>query len=322
MLQVLKLIRLPNLITIALVQYLMRYFIIEPILKLGNFELQLSNVEFAMLLLSTVLLAAGGYVINEYFDRRSDLINQPNNVVLVRKLRRRWGIAFNFGLNLLAVGIGVWLSVHIGIYKLILIYLLAPLAFWMYSATLKKVFIVGNLLIASFVALVPLMVVLFEMPLLLRAYDASFLEMNAGLRNIFLWIGSYAYFTFFCFFLYKTIKDAVGYHGDIAGGNKSIPLLLGLKNLKYFIALLSLIILVPSSLIVFNHLGDQLSIVYYLVLIVLPFIILLVQAAFANQPEQFKLSSVLIRIIMLAGILYILVANYLITENFFLNNVF
>jgi 4-hydroxybenzoate polyprenyltransferase len=322
MIHLFKLIRLPNLITIALVQFLMRYFIMAPILKVKGFDLQLTNIEFMVLVLSTVLLAAGGYVINEYFDRRSDLINKPNEVVLVRKLKRRWGISINFLLNAIAVGLGLWLTIQIGIYKLGIIFLLVPLFFWIYSAYLKKIYLVGNLAVASFVALVPILVPIIEAPLFIAFYRESFLEINASLNNVYLWISSYAYFTFFSYLLYTTIKDAIGYHGDLEGGNKTIPVLLGLKNIKYFTSLIILIILAPSSMIVFKHLGDQISILYYLILIVLPLLVLLIQSILAKKPEHFRFSSVIIRIIMLAGILYILVANYLITENFFLNHVF
>jgi 4-hydroxybenzoate polyprenyltransferase len=35
-----------------------------------------------LLVLSTVLIAAGGYVINNILDQKTDAINKPNNVII------------------------------------------------------------------------------------------------------------------------------------------------------------------------------------------------------------------------------------------------
>ena len=82
MIAFLKLIRLPNLLIIAFTQYMIRLCLVEPSLDLSNMYIQMSDLEFALLVLATVFVAAGGYVINDYFDVRIDRINKPND--------RRW----------------------------------------------------------------------------------------------------------------------------------------------------------------------------------------------------------------------------------------
>jgi len=79
---VFSLIRFPNLLIIAFTQYAMRYLLMEPLLPSDTFELQFGNSQFALLVLSTMLIAAAGYIINDYFDTRADLINKPTRVVV------------------------------------------------------------------------------------------------------------------------------------------------------------------------------------------------------------------------------------------------
>lgn len=85
---ILQLIRLPNLLIVAFTQCLIRYCLIDPFLKVNNFSLQLSDFYFFILVLSTLLITAAGYAINDYFDTRTDRLNKPERVVIDRKISR------------------------------------------------------------------------------------------------------------------------------------------------------------------------------------------------------------------------------------------
>ena len=78
----LRLIRWQNLLIIALTQYMTRYFLIQPFYKLQQLQLQLSNLDFFLLVLVTVVIAAGGYIINDYFDVKIDFINKPDKQIV------------------------------------------------------------------------------------------------------------------------------------------------------------------------------------------------------------------------------------------------
>jgi len=113
MLPFIKLIRIQNLIIIATTQYLMRYAIIEPILKINKFELQFSDLNFFILVFSTVLLSAAGYVINDYFDTKTDTINRPNNVIVGRKISRRTAMSIHISFNIIGIIAGFYISYKI-----------------------------------------------------------------------------------------------------------------------------------------------------------------------------------------------------------------
>ena len=152
----LRLIRYRNLIIIALTQYMMRYFVIWPILKVNGFELQMDRWHFLLLVLSALLITAAGYVINDYFDTRTDMLNRPETVVVGRSVSRRSAMLLHIILNIAGVGLGIYLSLYIGILSLGVAYLLAAGLLWFYSTTYKRQFLIGNLIVAVFTAMVPL----------------------------------------------------------------------------------------------------------------------------------------------------------------------
>jgi len=85
----LKLIRWQNLLIIAATQYMMRLFIIEPILAVNGFEAQLDHLHFFLLVFSSMAITAAGYVINDYFDLKTDLLNRPSTVIVGKRISRR-----------------------------------------------------------------------------------------------------------------------------------------------------------------------------------------------------------------------------------------
>ena len=99
MINFLKLVRYKNLLIIVLTQYLMRFCIIRPILAVNDFELQFSELNFFFLVMATVVITAAGYVINDYFDTKTDLVNRPETVIIGKKMNRRWAIKWHLLLN-------------------------------------------------------------------------------------------------------------------------------------------------------------------------------------------------------------------------------
>ena len=100
--------RIENLIMIALTQYLLRYFVIQKIWMDHQFTLGLNDGLFAVLVLSTVLIAAGGYIINDYFDVKTDMINHPDTVVLDKVIKRRHAILFHIIFSTVGLLLGIF----------------------------------------------------------------------------------------------------------------------------------------------------------------------------------------------------------------------
>ncbi|HPX05845.1 MAG TPA: UbiA family prenyltransferase, partial [Tenuifilaceae bacterium] len=160
--QILQVVRTKNLLVVMATMYAMRFFIVAPLLQVKGMQLQLGEVPFLLLVLATVFIAAAGYVINDYFDTRADLINHPESVIVGRKIARRTAIILHLGLSLVGVVLGTVVSFLIGKPTYSIIFLLVAGMLWFYSTTYKRQFLIGNIIVAFLSALVPMLVLVFE----------------------------------------------------------------------------------------------------------------------------------------------------------------
>ncbi len=308
----LKLIRYPNLIIVVLTQYLMRWGIIEPMLEVNQFDLQLDSFHFFLLVLSTVCITAAGYVINDYFDTHTDLLNRPREVVVGTKIHRRFAMIFHVVLNVIGVGLGFYLSFHIGIPYLGLIFLLVSGVLWFYSTTYKRQFLMGNLIVAVLTALVPLMVVVFEIPLLNVEYKEVLLKHEMNFMYLFHWVLGFAFFAFMMNLMREIIKDIEDYEGDRVYGRKSLPVVLGVKASKNIVNTLILITIAGLNYMYFSHLEDTLTLIYFSLFLYIPFIFLIAKNVKATGRVDFEYIGNVLKVIMLFGVLYALVARHII----------
>lgn len=160
----LKLVRFPNLLIIALTQYFIRYAVLLPFFSETKLAAGFSHLDFFLLVLSTVFIAAAGYVINDYFDTRTDRINRPESVVIDRSIKRRVAMALHVLFNFIGIALGFYLGYKAGVYKLGLIHVFSAGLLWFYSTDFKKQFLIGNVVVSLLTATVPLVVPVFELP--------------------------------------------------------------------------------------------------------------------------------------------------------------
>lgn len=97
-----RLVRWPNLVFIALTQVLFEYCIYRGIYA-PLAETPGEARQFIFLVLASVLIAAAGYIINDYFDLNIDQVNKPGKVVVNVIISRRWVIFWHMCLSLLGL---------------------------------------------------------------------------------------------------------------------------------------------------------------------------------------------------------------------------
>jgi 4-hydroxybenzoate polyprenyltransferase len=316
---VLRLVRFPNLLIIAFTQYAMRYLIMEPLLPSSSFDLQFGDFQFALLVFSTMMIAAAGYIINDYFDTQADLINKPKRVVVGVTIHRREAMILHAVMNLMGIGIGVYLSFYIKLPSLSMVFLIATGLLWFYSTNYKRQFLVGNLAVSFLTGLVPLMVILFEIPLLNREYGEVMLRNNASFGYLVAWVGAFSFFAFVTTLIREVIKDAEDFEGDSAYGMKTVPIVLGTAWTK-----VSLMVMITGTLGALLYLFlkyivssvdplDYISLIYFALFLALPLLTLAIQVLLARDKRAYRRASLLIKLVMLAGILYSVVVFYLAT---------
>ncbi|MFH0757245.1 MAG: geranylgeranylglycerol-phosphate geranylgeranyltransferase [Bacteroidota bacterium] len=315
---ILLLIRFPNLIIVAATQYAMRYLIMDPLLPSREFELQFGNLQFFLLVLSTVFITAAGYIINDYFDTQADLINKPTRVVVGVEIGRRVAMILHAMLNIIGVGIGIYLGFYVKLPILSLVFLLATGLLWFYSTSYKRQFLVGNLSVAFLTGLVPLMAVLFEIPLLNKTYGQEMLLHNASFNYMFAWVGGFSFFAFLTTLIRELIKDTEDFEGDAAYGMRTVPIVLGAKWTMFIVLVLifgtiSLLIYILLKYILFSvEPADYFSLAYFIVLLLIPLVILAILILTAKSKKDYHRASSLIKLIMLTGILYSVMVFYLV----------
>lgn len=307
MLSFLKLIRIQNLLIIAFTQYMVRWCLLYPVLRLGGYQLEMSDLNFFLLSLSTVMIAAAGYIINDYFDVRIDKVNKPERMVIDKGVKRRVAMGAHTLINILAVLIALYVSWAVGNWKLVIIQIVCTAGLWLYSTNFKRQFLIGNFVIAAFTAMVPLVVGIYEWACHTK-YNTSF-----SLRDIS-WYSllGLSFFAFITTLLREIIKDIEDYEGDIAYGCKTLPIVLGIRTAQYIVVLLAvatMALLAYFQVTVFSQ--NMLSLYYFLIALQLPFLFLIYKTLTAKTKKQFRLAGNTAKFIMLMGVCYLFIIAFL-----------
>ena len=302
----LKLIRFPNLLLIAFTQYMMRYAVILPLAKLYGIEFQLSGFTFFCIVFSTMCTAAAGYAINDYFDVKTDRINRPGKVVVDRTIARRKTAMIHIILCAAGILSGGYVTWKTGIPELVLVYVLVSGMLWMYSSIYKRQFLIGNIIVALFSALVPLMALL-DIPPMYRFYGQFLLEQDANLNFAIFWILGVAAFAFLTTLSHEIIKDAEDFEGDAAYGCRSLPIVLGDRCTKWTIIGINSVIVVLLGLVYgcfLREMAGCFSFFYVVLLLITPVTFINWKLYQAVTSDDYRRAGNWLKLVMLAGIAY------------------
>ena len=323
----LHLIRMPNLLILAMTMILMRYAIIRPILNalmvemydapgiLSPMMLQTKWFDFIILVLSTVFITAGGYVINDYFDIQTDIINR-GTIIVGNTVPRRRAMMYHNILNILGVAGGFYVSWRIGYIWLGVFFILVSGLLYFYSATYKRQFLIGNIVVALLTAMVPLLVVLFEATPVYRYYSVVAVNFP-GVSLLFFWVGGFALFAFLTTLIREIVKDIEDFEGDSTFGRNTLPVVAGKTTSKIVVEILSAATIFLLYLVWFLYMRDMLTLGYITLFIFIPFIYVGIIVMRSETREKLHKASRTVKLIMLAGVLYSIVAGIIITTGNF-----
>ncbi|MBL4708125.1 MAG: geranylgeranylglycerol-phosphate geranylgeranyltransferase [Flavobacteriales bacterium] len=312
----LRLIRFPNLAIIALTQYAIRFGIIYPFLKQAELSLFLSEGLFALLVGATVLIAASGYIINDYFDVKLDHVNKPEQLIVGKSVSRRQAMFLHFLVNGIGISMAAYVAFSIHHPMLILIQLICAALLWFYSVNFKKQILIGNLIIAALTALVPFTAGYYEIAILFDQTLAAttdvpfeahnFRSLLFNIQYLLYWIIGYSAFAFLLTLIREIIKDCEDIQGDEAFGCKTLPIVHGVDKAKKIANVIALFLLAALALLEYIQVvsKDWISFAYFFLLISLPLIWIIIQTNRAKEKKHFFVISQTIKVLMLIGILY------------------
>lgn len=297
-----KMIRLPNLFFIALTQFLFYYCIILPIFKRGGAVPVFDNIFLLLLILSSILIAAAGYIINDYFDINIDQVNKPQRNVVDNIISRRWAILWHSMFSFAGVALGFYLGWKLDIFWLGLMNFFCSVLLFVYSTTFKKQLLSGNIIISFLTAwsvAVPglsTFYILFYKP---EIYQVA--GNNKLLRITIL----YTAFAFIISLIRETIKDMEDLPGDAKYGCRTMPIVWGINATKVYTAvwlcvLAGLLLIVQGYLLLYKWWWPVL---YGFIFVTSLCFIILRDLYKAARPGDFHRLSNYSKLIMLTGIL-------------------
>ncbi|ATL49501.1 ubiquinone biosynthesis protein UbiA [Chitinophaga caeni] len=296
-----RLTRYPNLIYIALTQFLLQYCVIAPVLHNEGVEPSLTVMQFMLLCLSTVLIAAAGYIINDYFDINIDLVNKPDKMVVEKIISRRWAMAWHTILNMSGVSLGFLVAMQVGQFYLGFTQVICSLLLWFYSTSFKRQVLIGNIVISVLTALAVVVVGFYEK----QIYHSFEAIMSKEGRTLIKIIGVYALFAFIISMLREVVKDLEDMIGDSKDGCRTIPIVWGVlpaKKLCYTL-LWALQLLVLAIEIKIFTLGWYFAILFLFASVQVPAFYIYLNLKKAHLPPHYHKVSSLVKIVMLTGIL-------------------
>lgn len=303
----LKLVRWPNLVFIAITQVLFNYGVVHPLFLQARLVPNLSHASFLLLCFASVLIAAAGYIINDYFDVNIDQINKPDRVLVDRIIHRRWAIFWHMLLSMLGVVFSFMVSFSLidGYFLIGFINFLCVIVLWLYSTTYKRQILVGNILISLLTSWTILVIYAAEIPHLWGAASEMAQPYQLAMTKLFRIAALYGGFAFVISLVREVVKDLEDMDGDRKEGCHTMPIAWGVPASKIFAAVW-LIVLIGVLLVTQFYVipfGWWLSVVYVLVAVIAPLIYILKRLYTAKSIKDYARLSKLIKIVMLTGIL-------------------
>jgi len=323
----LNLIRWPNLLMVILTMVLMRYAVLAPLISKimvtlingnGNetpMSLQFPWYDFIILVAATVFITAGGYVINDYFDIKTDLINK-GKVIVGTKIPRRKAMMWHNIFNILGVSAGFYISYKAGYIWLGSLFLIVSGLLYFYSASYKRQFLIGNIIVAFLTAMVPMLVVFFEWPALYRYYTLNAVTLPP-INILVYWVGGFGIFAFLINLTREIIKDIEDFEGDIAYGRNTVPVVIGVLAAKIVSVCLIIITVIMLYLAWHFFINDTITLVYISSAVVLPLLFVIYKIVRSNEKKELHNASSMVKVVMITGVLYSVVVKVILTWNLF-----
>lgn len=304
----LQLVRYQNLLLVALMQLIFRF----GFLKLQNIPVALTDWQYGLLVLATVFIAAGGYIINDIFDQETDSDNKLEKVIIGKSISESKAYNGYFVMTVLGVGIGFYLSNVIQKPGFAAIFIVIAATLYLYASSLKQMLVIGNLTVAFLLSFSVIIIGIFD--LFPVTYEGNQPVMSLFFKLLF----DYAVFAFIINFIREIIKDMEDVNGDYNQGMSTLPIVLGVKRtgkIVFGLLLISIVILMwylNSNLMESNLFFAS---IYCLLLVIGPLLFCLVKMWSAKSKKEFHLISSILKFVILFGILSILIINLNIKYN-------
>ena len=305
---ILLLVRWSNLFFLGALIYVMEKWVVVPILDDVAFGEQLPWYILLLIAAATILIAAGGYVINDYFDIKIDRINRPDQLIVTQYISKENAMRLSIGLSGVGMICGLVAAWLLRSSTIAILFAIIPGLLWFYSSSYKRLLIIGNVTIALLSALSPMMVAIANVAQLQLKYS-TILPYTTLEHDIYAWVGGFSLFAFLLTWIREIVKDLQDQMGDRELECHSMPIVWG--NIVTKIVVTALIVLTTVligwfwySLLPFDHSWQSFSTRYIVLAIIIPLWGALWLLWAAKIPSDYRTCQQVLKLTMFLGMLY------------------
>jgi len=269
-----------NIPVIVLAQYLSAIFILAPEKRALAV---ITDLNLFIIVLASSLTIASGYIINNFYDSKKDLINRPNKSMLDRLVSQKTKLTVYFCLNFIVFFIAFFVSWRAVLFFSVYIFLI-----WFYSHKIKRYAVIGNLM-ATLLAVLPFFAILLYY------------------KNLYQVIFAHATFLFLLLLIREMIKDLENLKGDLANGYNTIPIMYGEGIAKKIITVLTICTVIPVYVLIEIYDVGYMDIYFYICLITLLFFLITLWKS--DKKEQYLLLHNILKTLIVAGVFCIILID-------------
>lgn len=283
-------IRLYNIFIIIIAQYFTSIFIISIDTSISSI---LFDFQLFLLILSSSIAIASGYIINNFYDYEKDLINKPIKSKIDKVIRKRTKLSLYITLNFLCIYTSSLVSRRSVLFFTIYIFVI-----WLYSHKLKRILFIGNI-VSSLLSVIPFFIILIYY------------------KNFELIIFLYAIFLFLIVYIREIIKDLENIKGDFTLDYRTIPVVYGEKLSKYLLSIISLFTVAIIYILLSGFDTGMMFYYYYFSIAVLLFFIIVLWKY--DSKKYYNFLHNLLKSLIVLGVLSIVLIDFdLFLEKFYI----
>lgn len=306
---ILQLVRFSNLFFLGVLVYVMDKWVVSYVLDAEMFYGQ--GLPWYILLLiaaATILIAAGGYVINDYFDIKIDRINRPDQLIVTQYISKETAMRLSIGLSGVGMVCGLVVAFLLRSTTIGILFAIIPGLLWFYSSSYKRLLIVGNVTIALLSATSILMIAIANVANLQLKFGDILLYTNLT-DKIYAWVGGFSLFAFLLTWIREIVKDLQDQMGDREYECHSMPIVWGNTATKIVVTALILLTTVLIgwfwySILPFGHSWQSFSTRYIVLAIIIPLWGALWLLWAAKIPSDYRTCQLVLKLTMFLGMLY------------------
>lgn len=301
-----RMLRPVNLVIVAITMTIFWFSLVQAIFFENKIEPLLDTLLFTALMLMTILVTAGGYVINDLQDIHTDKINKPHLQSIDHSISSKTAQIAYFVLNLLAISISAFICYKTQSFNVMALCAACILILWLYSKYFKSTILMGNVIVSLLIGLIPFIFIIVENDSFGKLFE---INKNAYFRAYSV-ILSFTFFAFVANLIREIVKDCEDLDGDKQAGVLTLATGLGLKKADILSQFLTIILFIATILWTFlkDLFTNLIEFSTFLFIVLFPIAYLFYLLTGQNrQKDKYTAISKHLKLILVLGLVYLII---------------